>query len=455
MIEPALFWAGTVTSELALFAGVGFLIIAVDDFLVDVIFFAHRMRQLIRGRLAPDRHDPFKPGDAEMAVFVPAWQEADVITKMLNHAARAWEPGRCRIFIGCYSNDKETIDAVRPLTSPTVHMVINPRPGPTTKGDCLNQLWRAMCNREKAEGREFAAIILHDAEDMAHPEEMKLYGRLLKSNAAVQIPVMPIIDRKHHWISGHYADEFAEAHARDMIVRQAIGASLPFAGVGCAIRRDAMARFADARGGLPFDAASLTEDYEMGLRLGDMGFKTAFCRQNEEWGYVPIAVHAHFPASLETAIRQKTRWTLGIALLGWQRLGWRGGAAELWMRCRDRRAIIAAILIFTASLCTVSATGIIAAAAIFERPLPSVNPLLSAIFLINFIFLGWRAIMRYVYVRRQYSRRNALRSLPRMAVSSFIAVAASFRAVKGYVAHLRGQPLAWDKTSHVFPTERE
>ncbi len=452
MIDPALRLVGAITGELALFAGVGFLIVALDDFLVDMIYLAQRVRQLIIGRRAPDRHDPYKSGDAEMAVFIPAWHEADVISKMLRHAARAWKPGRCRIFVGCYPNDAETLAVVAPLTSSTVHLVINPLAGPTTKGDCLNQLWRAMCRQEQAEDRKFAAVILHDAEDRAHPEEPALYARGLKNHAAVQIPVMPIIDPKHHWVSGHYADEFAEAHARDMVVRQAIGASLPFAGVGCAIRRDAMARLADARGGLPFDAESLTEDYEMGLRLGDMGLKTAFCRQNEEWGYVPIAVHAHFPNTLEAAIRQKTRWTLGIALLGWQRLGWRGGIAEIWMRFRDRRAIFAAILIFTAALCTVSATGIFTYAAIFDRPLPEVSQSLSIIFLINFIFLCWRAAMRYIYVRRHYSRRSALRSLPRMAVSSFIAVAASFRAVKGYVAHLKGHPLLWDKTAHVFPT---
>jgi adsorption protein B len=36
-------------------------------------------------------------------------------------------------------------------------------------------------------------------------------------------------------ISGHYCDEFAEAHGKFMPVRQKLGASLPLAGVGCAI----------------------------------------------------------------------------------------------------------------------------------------------------------------------------------------------------------------------------
>ena len=35
----------------------------------------------------------------------------------------------------------------------------------------------------------------------------------------------------------------------------------------------------------------------------------------------------------------------GIALSGWDRLGWSGGAAERWMRLRDRQSLLAAILL--------------------------------------------------------------------------------------------------------------
>ena len=35
----------------------------------------------------------------------------------------------------------------------------------------------------------------------------------------------------------------------------------------------------------------------------------------------------------------------GIALAGWDRLGWSGGLAERWMRLRDRQSLLAAILL--------------------------------------------------------------------------------------------------------------
>ena len=50
-----------------------------------------------------------------------------------------------------------------------------------------------------------------------------------------------------------------------------------------------------------------------------------------------IATRAHFPDTLAAAVRQKTRWTHGLALQGWDRLGWQGNAIQRWMTFRDRR----------------------------------------------------------------------------------------------------------------------
>ena len=40
----------------------------------------------------------------------------------------------------------------------------------------------------------------------------------------------------------------------------------------------------------------------------------------------------------------------GIALAGWDRLGWRGGLAERWMRLRDRQSLLAALILCAAYL---------------------------------------------------------------------------------------------------------
>ena len=134
-------------------------------------------------------------------------------------------------------------------------------------------------------------------------------------------------------------------------MREAVGAAIPLAGVGCAIARRPLAQLAALQDGRPFAGSSMTEDYEVGLRIGALGLRTMFVRipaRPGERGVV--ASRGHFPATLGRAVRQKARWLGGIALAGWDRLGWSGGIGERWMRMRDRRGPLAALLLL-AGLC--------------------------------------------------------------------------------------------------------
>ena len=188
--------------------------------------------------------------------------------------------------------------------------------------------------------------MLHDAEDLVHPLELKLFDRLVEYAGLVQLPVVPLIDPNSRWVGGHYADEFAEAHMKELVVREAVGAAIPLAGVGCAIERVALSRLAARHDGRPFAGASMTEDYEMGLRLGAIGVKTMFVRIPAEPGSrAVVANRGHFPSTISAAVRQKARWIGGIAFAGWDQLGWRGGLGERWMRMRDRRGPLAALLL--------------------------------------------------------------------------------------------------------------
>src|SRR3546814_11405972 len=87
----------------------------------------------------------------------------------------------------------------------------------------------------------------------------------------VQIPVLPLVDQQSRWISGHYCDEFAEAHGTYLAVREAIGAAVPAAGVGCAFSRAALERGGPGHGGWHSAPGFITEDYEEGLPSGSPG----------------------------------------------------------------------------------------------------------------------------------------------------------------------------------------
>jgi adsorption protein B len=266
---------------------------------------------------------------------------------MLQHCVLQWGNVGYRLYVGCYANDDATIAAASSFQDPKIRLVIGATHGPTTKAGCLNVLYRAMVDDEERSGTRFEAVLLHDAEDLVHPDELRVHAALGERFSLIQIPVLPLRQPGSRWVSGHYLDEFAEAHSRDMVVREAIGAALPSAGVGCSIRRSALADIAASRGGLPFAEDSLTEDYELGLRLGELGLTSAFVRIADSNGRI-VATQAHFPATLPAAVRQKNRWTIGIALAGWDRVGWRGNIFECWMRLRDRRAPLAAMLLLCA-----------------------------------------------------------------------------------------------------------
>ncbi len=439
----------SVAREAMLFAGVGFLIGGLDDLAVDLVYFARRgwrrSGEADRGLSGSER------ATGRVAIFVPAWDEASVIGAMLTTALDRLDHPDYRLYVGTYPNDRATIDAVAAVAErdARVRLVIGSRPGPTTKADCLNTLWHAL-RRDEANGVRARAIVLHDAEDVVHPAELRAFGALIGDYAAVQLPVRPLVDRAARLVSGHYADEFAEAHAKQLVVRAALGAALPLAGVGCAIERSMIDAIAAARGGDPFDAASLTEDYELGLAIAARGGRGVLARVRDDDGTI-VAVRAYFPARLADAVRQKARWMTGIALAGWDRVGW-GHAFDLsdhWMRMRDRRAPLA-VLVLSAAYLAVVAWGL---AVLLHWTTGSAPPALVPgwLLVINSALLGWRLAMRMAFTGAIYGWREALWSLPRAFVGNIIALLAARRAILRYVAMLRGGPPVWDKTTHAFP----
>ena len=295
------------------------------------------------------------------------------------------------------------------------------------------------------------AVVLHDAEDIVHSAELRVFDTLIERFALVQLPVLPLVDSQSRWISGHYSDEFAEAHGKTIVVREAIGAAIPAAGVGCAFSRDLLARVAAQRGGKPFDRDSLTEDYEIGLRLASFGGHGAFVRLPGAGRHSMVGVRAHFPATLDAAVRQKSRWITGIALAGWDRLGWQGGWAELWMRLHDRRALIGAVVLLAGYAALVLTSGLWAAHWMFGTARPATTSSLDFLLSISGMILLWRLAVRCAFVTFAYGWREGMRAIPRAVISNVIAIMAARRALWLYLRMRRDGIVRWDKTAHAFP----
>ncbi|MEA3014816.1 MAG: hypothetical protein QOD42_3361 [Sphingomonadales bacterium] len=445
--ETVLALCDLVMREAALFAACGFLLLGLSDLAVDLLWIG-----LLLVRQRPPPPDlPVAQFPGRLAVFVPAWDEAAVIGAMLAHAQAAFGAADHLLYVGCYANDPATIAAVRAAAGPRLRLVIGPAPGPTSKADCLNRLWERMIEDEAAEGIQVKAVVLHDAEDVVHSAELPLFDALIEAFDLVQLPVLPLADPGSRYIGGHYIDEFCEAHGKELVVRAAIGASLPSAGVGCAVSRAALAALAQARGA-PFDPDSLTEDYELGLRLKAIGRPAAFVRLPAGPGRPLVATREYFPATLAAAVAQKARWMTGIALAGWDRLGWSGGLAERWMRLRDRQSPLAALVLAAAYLALLLWAALAAAQRLTGWTMPPFTPLLSLLIAANSALLLWRLTMRFGFVTRSYGWREGLRALPRAVIGNIVAMMAARRALARYCAGRRGAGrAAWDKTAHDFP----
>ena len=436
-----------ILQELALFAASGFLVFGLSDLGVDLVWLVLRLKRgTASGSAAAALAPPARPGP--LAVFVPAWDEADVIGAMLAHAGAAFAGADHILYVGCYPNDPATIAAVRRVANPRIRLVVGPAPGPTSKADCLNRLWERMVEDEKADGARFKAVVLHDAEDVVHSAELGLFDALIERFDLVQLPVVPLLDPDSRFIGGHYCDEFLEAHGKELVVREAIGASLPCAGVGCAIGRDALAHLAAAAGGAPFDPGSLTEDYELGIRLKAIGGRATLARLPAGPGREMVATRAYFPATLEAAVAQKSRWMTGIALAGWDRLGWSGGLAERWMRLRDRQSPLAALVLGAGYL----ALALWAALLLAGRAMPPFSPAFRLLAAINALLLLWRLAMRFGFVARAHGWREGLRSLPRVITANIITMMAARRALGRYLGLRRSGRAPWGKTAHAFPS---
>ena len=443
--------------ELLIIVACAVLVSGLDDLFIDGVYFTRTLwrRQTIYRRHVRASAESIRRRDpAPIAIIVPAWDEAAVIGAMLTDLVTRLDYPRYRVFVGLYPNDPAGQAAVAAVADHHVEAVICARPGPTTKADCLNHLWRALVTHEARSGMIFKAVVLHDAEDVIHPQELWVFDALVPRLALVQLPVLPLPDAGSRWISGHYLDEFAESHTKDLVVREALGAAVPSAGVATAIDRRLLGRIADAAAGAPFDADCLTEDYELGLRIKSLGGRGGLVRLRSGDDRVVVATREHVPPTFEAAVRQKTRWLIGIGLAGWDRLGWPGGLADRYMLVRDRKALLTALL----TVAAYGVAGLLLLGGVGHFLLPGLPPPpafgagLVALLWFNTTLLAWRLLMRACFAAHAYGPREGLRAIPRAVVSNVINAAAALAAARRYRAILAGDArLEWDKTAHRFP----
>lgn len=122
-------WVALLQHELLLFAGVFFLIGALDDLAVDALWLAHRAGG--RGRTPRRSRSALqhRPLSGPVAVLIPAWREAAVIGQTVGHLLDTWPQPALRLYVGCYRNDAATLGAciAAARRDPRLRLVIHGR----------------------------------------------------------------------------------------------------------------------------------------------------------------------------------------------------------------------------------------------------------------------------------------------------------------------------------------
>ena len=167
-----------------------------------------------------------------------------------------------------------------------------------------------------------------------------------------------------------------------------------------------------------------------------------------------VATREFFPRTAQSAIRQRSRWILGIGLQCWERNGWRGSAREKYWFWRDRKGLLGnpisllsnfvflyGILTWMAARCVGTPWGLAKY---------SLHPwLIDATLGILVI----QTAVRMTCSARLYGLRFATAVPLRAVYGNWINTVATWRAVRSYAgARMRHEPLRWVKTEHAYPS---
>lgn len=455
---------GLVEAGLILFLGLA-AGLALDDLFVDAVAWIKGLkpREVDQDELKRLRRLPQK----SVAVVVANWHEEDVIERMLRGNLARVEYARVWFFVGVYPNDPGTLEAARRVARQDSRVIVveNPLPGPTTKGQMLNVIFHRALEVEERIGNQFDLFLLHDSEDVLHPQSLLLINSEAGEADFVQIPVFSFPRRKSQFVASTYIDEFSELHTKDLLVRDALSAGVPSAGVGTAVSRKLVLAMMARQNGQVLVEGSLTEDYILGLTASEMGFKTRFISRfiavrNQDGRLIRrdfIATREYFPSDWERAVRQKGRWVHGIVLQGGRMLSMSGPWARQYFLMRDRKGPIAAsvgVLGFALLLFNLLAREI-ASDFYFSELVPLyLSPAIVILFGFNLFAGVVRVLQRVRAVRLTQDLTTALISVLRIPLSNFLNFFAVARAIRQDRAAIKkGEAPKWTKTTHELPAD--
>lgn len=429
--------------------------LAIEGLILDFIALLKKLKPKL---LTPPQWIVMKQMEEKpIAIIIANWKEAEVIERMITGNMKRLYYKNFHFFIGVYPNDTETLFAAKKAESNyphNVHVIVNSENGPTSKGQMLNQIVQNVFRQESILKISFEIFLMHDSEDILHPRSLTVINAEILKYDFLQTPIFSFKRKFSDWVGATYVDEFAELHTKDLLVRQALGAPIPSAGVGTAIRRSLMLALLQNNRGNFLREDSLTEDYILGMSSAEQGFKTGFCCYyfvNQKSQKELIATREYFPDHFQSAVRQKSRWVLGIVFQGSLMINWMGSLVHKYYLYRDRRGPLVNFISFSSILLTLYF--------LIETYLLHTNS--------NYFNYSWfkygsviailgltnRMLSRIIAVTRVNGWSLEVVQIPlRWPLGVVINLAASIRALNQFQRFIfANEPLKWVKTTHVLP----
>lgn len=200
-----------------------------------------------------------------------------------------------------------------------------------------------------------------------------------------------------------------------------------------------------------FNDANLTEDYELGYRFYELGFKTGFfnVKLDKKDDATRIATAEFFPNTFWTSVKQRSRWIAGICFQNWKSHKWKGNLSTKYFLFRDRKSIFSFFGAFLSNVVILYFLYAIIANMFhfkYAYSLVSHSSVLWYLMIANLIFMISRASHRFIFTYNWYGFKYAFFSFFRLILDTFINFFAIIRSIS--VFRKTKSKVVWDATSH-------
>ncbi len=438
------------------------LLFLIDDLFIDIwaLLAGLKPKKISPNELSSIKSLPEK----KIAIVMANWKEADIIERTVTGNIDGIQYANYKIYLGVYPNDKETLAAARRSEAKykNVEVVVNSFDGPTSKGQMLNEIVRHLSAKQSSTVPAYDILLMHDSEDVVHPLSLKLLNARTDVYDYIQIPVFSLDVPITKFTAGIYIDEFIESHTKELLVRDALNAGVPSAGVGTALRWSAVDKLLKHQNGNFLKEDTLTEDYHLGLTCHDLKMKVHFSseyyelknKNDSHFKNEYIATREYFPQKIRQSVRQKTRWSLGIGIQGFLARSWRSNNAfGIYFLWRDRKGLFSAPLFTSSTALAIYFTY----TWFFIGYWPSLdhgpfNWFSVVLMWTNLVLSIIRVINRVYLVSKVYGLGTALFVPLRWVGANFINTISTYSAIfKWIVYKAKGNEIKWAKTDHMLP----